>query len=653
VDGLTAREPVHRRGGGRARAAPDAVSRPLTLPAQVLALQRTAGNRAVVRLLQRDRKVPDDPHALADYAPVAGEVIVDTDVESMSPVSTYFKLGGRGAERDGLAVDVRLPDALAAPGAPAKAEKALNDGLANYGMALYDLHSASKGPARVGRTRVVELDLTPFGGRHRLYRFTNVARTLKRGKATAVDLLIEQLGAPSAPIEPTWTAIPKDRQLALGNRFTSFGFTRQQADADLKALQWTDDRFGMVLQALELIPDATLTAVRDIVWIRGMSARGATDEAGAYNFDTRGPTRRLTLFSDAFTDIGSLRRLIAHELGHAISMRPTEKKGVKSVAESAAYAAAVKKDGGLKRAITADGRKNLEEHFAESFALFTSDPDALKTLRPNVHAFFAQQAAPAPAPPKAAPAKPSGVGRMLARDGKYQAPPAEKPGTRVPKIHDEGKLELEDEFDGDRIELRTGAKYDFGGNVYKDGDTFAVSYKGQLTGDARLLQFIWREVVAHRPPKRGGKPRKDALEHKLEKGYDLTTNEKKPHWNTDNNDADSPFRERNTASNRSASELAVFDSPDARSDMAAKLFEKFADDPPTKVVSRAHFTTYVIRGPDILQAADIDLVWEFANATDPPKFQPPVVKRRTRKLDPAHRELLAKQFPKQPLDYLP
>jgi hypothetical protein len=240
-------------------------------------------------------------------------------------------------------------------------------------------------------------------------------------------------------------------------------------------------------------------------------------------------------------------------------------------------------------------------------------------------------------------------------------PAAEKEKHDVPKVTDAGKLEVGDDVGKDKVEVRSGVDYQYRGGSGSDG--FSVSYKGEHAPETRLLQFIWREVVACHPPK--GKPAKRAkgtaatplddcervpLKRSTSKGYDLTTDPAKPDWHVDVGSADSPFRETNTAANRTAQELAVFDAPDPRDDLAVPLLA--GDDKPEKVVSHAHFALYVVQGMDIVHASEVDLYWVFTSEKVPPVL--PIVSRSTsRKLDAAQRAQLAGQFQKHPLDYLP
>jgi hypothetical protein len=90
----------------------------------------------------------------------------------------------------------------------------------------------------------------------------------------------------------------------------------------------------------------------------------------------------------AFKSDSSLIETVAHEIGHAISNKPTEKGGT-AIADQAEYQNAVKADG--PHAITKYGDTNSSEHQAEAYAMFIAEPATLQALRPNVFAFFEKQ----------------------------------------------------------------------------------------------------------------------------------------------------------------------------------------------------------------------------------------------------------------------
>jgi hypothetical protein len=217
-----------------------------------------------------------------------------------------------------------------------------------------------------------------------------------------------------------------------------------------------------------------------------------------------------------------------------------------------------------------------------------------------------------------------------------------------------GKDEFEsDATGGGKVKARSGMRFDGDdGNLYEDA--FSLGYTGSDADSVHWLQFIWRQFVAEFPARKGGKPRREpqkGLWKRPSSEYPLTTDPDKPSWNVDVVRAESPFYERNQPLNRSPTSVVMFDPPSPGLDVVKPLFE--GDEPATKVTSRAHFVTYLVRGPDIVHATEIDVVWEF----DSPKFapmKPPVMKAiGARALTDAQRKRLKEQFPGNSLDYLP
>jgi hypothetical protein len=151
-----------------------------------------------------------------------------------------------------------------------------------------------------------------------------------------------------------------------------------------------------VLQALELIPDPALAAVPDIRWVRGHGDKGPTGEAGYFAWDAQG-SRTLTLYDGAFKGSDeSLVALIAHELGHALSSKPQSEKKGGTVANSAAWKAAVTADGG--KALTDYGKKDAEELYADAYSMFLTEPETMRVLRPKQFEFFTKNPSGQPAP---------------------------------------------------------------------------------------------------------------------------------------------------------------------------------------------------------------------------------------------------------------
>jgi hypothetical protein len=210
-----------------------------------------------------------------------------------------------------------------------------------------------------------------------------------RGKDAKVDMIIELVHEAPADFK-TWSQLDRGRKLALENAFAKLGFVKAEPSfSDAESVeQWLPDQWGQVLQALEKIPKEALGAVPGVRWVRGHGDKGPTGEGGHFAWDSSG-TRKLTLYDGAFkgSDEG-LIALIAHELGHALSSKPqTEKKGG-TVANSAAWKAAVRADGG--KAITDYGAKDPEEAYADAYSMYVTERETMKVLRPKQFEFFEQ-----------------------------------------------------------------------------------------------------------------------------------------------------------------------------------------------------------------------------------------------------------------------
>lgn len=381
----------------------------------LLALQRSVGNAAVCGSLprglgRRDRNLPDDPHSLSDVSAAAKDIVMDKDTVSVAGRPWYFKHPQLKA-RPGLWVETRFGDTMAADPKDTKAESALRAGLGSIGLIKFGLDadppadarddpmpgSGSKGPRRqpsTDLTQIEEMDLTQFGGQDGRYRFTAVVRASDR-KRTDVDLIVERLGPRRAAFKD-WAPLGAQRQQELEKRFKQFGYKRAQ-DEEADVLKWDVNQWGRVLQAIELVPEDLLRGVTGIVWERAHTPPDAPKESGHYETTTglnKGdtPTRRLQLMDLAFKSDSALIETVAHEIGHAISNKPTETGG-KAIADDADYQKAVKADG--PKAITKYGDTNSSEHYAEAYSMFIAEPATMKVLRPNVFAFFEKQRAAA------------------------------------------------------------------------------------------------------------------------------------------------------------------------------------------------------------------------------------------------------------------
>jgi hypothetical protein len=372
---------------------------PPAAAAPLLALQRSAGNAAVSAYLARKgRSIPDDADTLEDVASAAPAITIDTDVVTIGSLDQWVK-ADRGNDRKGFSVDIRIAEPMASQPKVRKALTAL-------AMTTFNLRDGATQAAQVDTVRLVDLDFSAHGGTAGHYRFTCVtAKPAARGKPAAVDMIIE-LVRPQREAFKDWAGLDRARRTALGNRFSQFSFVKAQRELlDTDPVdEWLDDQWAKVLQALERIPDAALSAVPGIRWVRGHGPRGKTGEDGYFAWDPKG-NRTLTLYDNAFAGSDeSLVGLVAHELGHALSAKPpTEKKGAKTVAASDAWKKAVAADGG--KPITDYGTKNAEENYADAYSMFVTEPETMRVLRPKLFEFFTNNPSGQPPPPPPAPPK--------------------------------------------------------------------------------------------------------------------------------------------------------------------------------------------------------------------------------------------------------
>jgi hypothetical protein len=178
---------------------------------------------------------------------------------------------------------------------------------------------------------------------------------------------------------------------------------------------------------------------------------------------------------------------------------------------------------------------------------------------------------------------------------------------------------------------------------------FSLGYEGKDAGKTRWLQFIWREMEVH--PKTGTTfCLDDTIEAAGGAQYKLTKNRKQPNWNTDAaKNAASPFYEDSGVNNRTADATTMFDHPGSGVALVVTQFDAPVE--ATKVISRAHFATYLVRDMEILEKIEIDVEWEFTSKTAPPRTYHVAAKGPVGALDPAQKERLEAQFPK--FAYLP
>ena len=165
----------------------------------------------------------------------------------------------------------------------------------------------------------------------------------------------------------------------------------------------------------------------------------------------------------------------------------------------------------------------------------------------------------------------------------------------------------------------------------------------------RVRALIWREIEVH-PPKGDPTFLGDTVGPATGNQYKLTTDKKNPNWNTDAaKDAASPFYEDSGLNNRTEHGTTMFDAPGSYANLVKPQFD--APVSATKVVSRAHFATYLVRDMEIIEKIEIDVQWEFTSKTAPPRTFSVTQRGPVAALDPGQKERLTAQFPK--FAYLP
>ncbi len=206
------------------------------------------------------------------------------------------------------------------------------------------------------------------------------------------------------------------------------------------------------------------------------------------------------------------------------------------------------------------------------------------------------------------------------------APGVSAPGTEV----NTGSVE------GGTVSVRTGTQLTAGGLA----EGYSAGYKGGLSDESAWLQFIWREVEVEDPVK--GDFRVDQAITTSGGTYKLTTDPGDPHYNTDTASASDPFYEAGGMHDRTADSSTMYDMPSPMTNIVNAQFAAGA----TKVTSRAHFNTFLIRDYRAIYRVTIDVEWVFTSASTPPRTQKVSGTAKVDGLPGGIRARLVEQFPK-------
>src|SRR5262249_12167390 len=108
----------------------------------------------------------------------------------------------------------------------------------------------------------------------------------------------------------------------------------------------------------------------------------------------------------------------------------------------------------------------------------------------------------------------------------------------------------------------------------------------------------------------------------------------------------SPFYEEAGTANRTADSTTMFDQPASADAIVQAQFAAGA----TKVVSKAHFNTFLVRDMSVLHRFSIDVNWNYTSATLPPRTTSVSRSEAASKLPAGMKARLVAQFPK--FDYI-
>jgi hypothetical protein len=164
------------------------------------------------------------------------------------------------------------------------------------------------------------------------------------------------------------------------------------------------------------------------------------------------------------------------------------------------------------------------------------------------------------------------------------------------------------------------------------------------------VPIIWRELlITEHPDKTKKLPESVPVKFPTPYNttYDSTANPKEPNYSTDAGPG-SPYYEDAGPDNRDDGSITIFDTPNRGG--APAIREAFKTGA-TKVVARAHFVSYLVRGKEVLYEVRITAEWVLTKPTDTPTATYKVTGDKADKLDPRIRTQLLKDFPKT--DYLP
>lgn len=146
---------------------------------------------------------------------------------------------------------------------------------------------------------------------------------------------------------------------------------------------------------------------------------------------------------------------------------------------------------------------------------------------------------------------------------------------------------------------------------------FAISYKGPDSANAHWLQFIWREIIGVNADG-SSHPVAGTIHTSAANTYDLCTTGTATaagtptvgNYNTDSASATNPLYDTGFTADRTADSTTIYDQPGAAEAYAQAAFRNGA----ARVVSRAHFNTFLIQNDHVTYRVQTNVEWNIASA---------------------------------------